>query len=64
MSNQKQSTYHERVLATAIVFAVIIIQTLLVKMAFETNQESALIVICGFILADLLSICTWYLFAD
>lgn len=64
MSNQKQSTYHERVLATAIVFAVIIIQTLLVKMAFEINQESALIVICGFILADLLSICTWYLFAD
>ena len=64
MSNQKQSTSHERVLATAIVFGVIIVQTLLVKMAFEANQDSALIVICGFIFADVLSICTWYLSAD
>lgn len=64
MINKKQSTSPVRVLATAIVFAVIIIQTLLVKMVFETNQDSALIVICGFILADVLSICAWYLFAD
>ncbi|BFM64660.1 hypothetical protein IAF52_09245 [Acinetobacter baumannii] len=53
-----------RIGATAIVFAVLMFQTLLVKLAFESNPESAKIVAVGFMAANISAICTWILFPE
>ena len=53
-----------RISATAIVFAVLMFQTLLVKLAFESNPESSKIIAIGFMAANISAICTWFLFPE
>lgn len=51
-------------IAAAIVFGVLTIQTILLKLSFETNPDSFLIVLMGFALADVFSAATYVVFAD
>ncbi|WP_336929402.1 hypothetical protein [Acinetobacter tandoii] len=63
MSMYCDNDHHARVLATAIVFSVVIIQTALIKTVFESNPDSAIIVILGFLIADVLAVLTWLTFS-
>ncbi|WP_374952595.1 hypothetical protein [Acinetobacter lwoffii] len=51
-------------IAAAIVFGVLIIQTILLKISFEANPDSFLIVLIGFLFADIFSAATYGIFAD
>lgn len=51
-------------IAAAIVFGVLIIQTILLKISFETNPDSFLIVLIGFLFADIFSAATYGIFVD
>lgn len=51
-------------IAAAIVFGVLIIQTILLKISFEANPDSFLIVLMGFALADIFSAAAYGVFAD
>lgn len=49
--------------ATLTVFTVLMIQTVLLKMAFDLNPESTKIVFSGFMASDVLAVCTWLFYS-
>lgn len=55
---------NSRIFATLVVFIVITAQTFVVNIQYDFNQDKAGIFIGGFFIADILSICAWYLFKD
>ena len=59
-----ESSVTKQSIAAAIVFGVLIIQTILLKISFEANPDSFFIVLMGFALADIFSAVTYGIFAD
>lgn len=49
--------------ATLTVFSVLMMQTILLKINFDLRPESTMMVLYGFISADVLAVCTWLFFS-
>lgn len=60
----EQEVCRVRLMATIVVFGVVMAQTLLLKITFYTTPDSFSIALVGFIVADVLAAATWILFSD
>lgn len=60
----EQDACRVRLMATIVVFGVVMVQTLLLKITFDTTPDSFSIALVGFIVADVLSAATWTLFSE